>query len=201
MLCFALLCFALLTFALLSFALRVLLCCCLWHTWSGSHRAVACGTLGSGRHPREMIRWIGSYIFSLAKSGPLRSFAPAAMGSWNPMDPPQCGYPGCAMHATVDTDPEMLCGKHFRASTNPIWMKSKLLLLSHTRLSDFEQFVGRQGIVSTLIGQFILGDGASDHCFCGRCQPSWFQNHWICPADCLGQDIAERDLGYEDLGL
>ena len=49
------------------------LCCCLWHTRSGSHRAVACGTLGSGRHPREMIRWIRSLIFSLAKPGPLRS--------------------------------------------------------------------------------------------------------------------------------
>ena len=129
------------------------------------------------------ILWIRSLIFSLAKSGPSTFFAPAAMGSWNPMDPPQCGHPGCAMHAAYDTDPEILCGKHFRAATNPVCMQSKLLLLSHTRLSDFEQFLGRQGIVSMLVGQFILGDGASDHCFCGRCQPSWFQNHWICPVD------------------
>jgi hypothetical protein len=73
-------------------------------------------------------------------------------------------------------------------------MRDKLSLLSCTNTSAFEQFLGRHGIISMLIGQFILGDGASDHCFCDRCQPSWFQNHWICPADFWGQDV-------EDLGL
>ncbi len=69
LLCCALLCVALITFDLLGFGLRVLLCCCLWHTRSGSHRAAACGTLGSGRHPREMIRWIRSPIFALRRRG------------------------------------------------------------------------------------------------------------------------------------
>jgi hypothetical protein len=104
------------------------------------------------------------------------------------------------MHAAIGED-ESMCGKHYRASTNPVLMKRRFEPLSRTRLSVFERFLERQVVVSLLVGQFILGDGASDHCMCGRCQPLWFQNHWICPADFWGEEIADRAFGYEDLCL
>ena len=146
-----------------------------------------------------LIPFLAASFIASRKRGPCwLSFTPA-MSFWDPKRPPQCCYIGCAMHAVIGED-ESLCGKHYRALTNPVWMKRKLATLSRTRLSMFERFFQRQ-VVSLIVGQFILGDGASDHCMCGRCQPLWIHNYWICPADFWGREIADRDFGYEDLSL
>ena len=34
--------------------------------------------------------------------------------------------------------------------------------------------------VSLIVGHFTFRDGASDHCMCGRRQPLWIHNYWIC---------------------
>ena len=38
-------------------------------------------------------------------------------------------------------------------------------------------------IVMINIAGFILGNGLSNYCYCGECDPNWFLRGWVCYPD------------------
>ena len=111
---------------------------------------------------------------------------------------PDCAAPGCQRHAMVHTDLRLpghvgfrpYCGFHFHELFNPAKYGDMVRSLGcRSALGDMPPDV------SSIVMNFVEGDGLDAHCECGCCLREWFDVRWVCPVEHYGhfEWISARD--------
>ena len=109
---------------------------------------------------------------------------------------PDCAVPGCQRHGMVDALNDLpghagiFCGFHYHELYNPALYADMVRSLGcPSALGDM------QPDVSSIVMNFVVGDGLAVHCLCGCCLREWFDVRWVCPIEYYGhfEWIATRD--------
>ena len=109
---------------------------------------------------------------------------------------PDCAVPGCQRHGRVDAVHDLpghagfYCGFHYHELFNPALYADMVRSLGcRSALGDMPPDV------SSIVMNFVEGDGLAVHCLLGCCLREWFDVRWVCPIEYYGhfEWIATRD--------